>query len=97
MNHGAMVSETASTAPNPGASQLRPLLYKRYQAHAPSTGATDITTGSVSPPTPLSTPKPTHCHTDDELSRWSASRKTKLISKVVKVVAQIKSAEKKIA
>src|ERR1039458_2074267 len=67
------------------------------QAHAPRNGATDITTGSVRPPNPLSAPKPTQCHTDDEVSRCSATRKTRLINKVVSVVAQMKSAEKKIA
>src|ERR1700691_6198039 len=97
MNHGDTTITTASTAPNPRPSQGPPLLYRRYHAHAPKTGATDITTGSVSPPIALIAPKPTHGHIEAESSRYKVSRNISVISSVVSVVAQIKSAEKKIA
>src|SRR5580693_3271938 len=97
MNHGDTTSVTASTAPKPGASHPRRLLQSRYQAHAPRKGATDITTGSVSPPKPLSAPNPAQCQTDGDVSICKATRNTRVISKVVSVVAHMKSAEKKIA
>src|ERR1700730_5315307 len=97
MNQGDTTSVTASTAPKRGVSHRFPLLQSRYHAHAPRNGATDITTGSVNPPNPLSAPNPTHGHTEDEFSRYSADRNTRAINSVVRVVAQMKSAEKKIA
>src|ERR1700752_4654517 len=97
MNHGETTSTTASTAPNPFTSHGRPLLYRRYHAHAPRTGATDMTTGSVNPPSALSAPNPIHGHTEIESSRYKVKRNISVINSVVSVVAQMKSAAKKIA
>ena len=53
--------------------------------------------GSVSAAKPQSKPNPAQREDCDESSRCKAARKTRLSISVVRVVAQMKSAEKKIA